>query len=667
MINLSHVSRQFSGTEILRDVSLRIGEGERVAVVGPNGAGKSSLMKIILGTLKPDSGEIQRSRSHTAGYLPQDGVVHTGKSLAEEAASAFDDLLELRRRAEGIHRDIDDLVEKGKGRTAEVEGLAEELGRIQQHLEHGEGWSIENRVEEILLGLGFQKSDLGRPTGEFSGGWQMRLALAKLLLREPTVLMLDEPTNHLDMDSLQWLEGYLSSYEGSIVLVSHDRRFLDNLALRTVELSRGRATEYKGNFSYYLREKEVRARHQKAKYENQQEKIRDTMRFIERFRAKNTKASQVQSRLRMLEKMERVELEEEEGGISFDFPPPPRAGKVVMTLEGVHKRYGSRQVFSGLDLTLARGERVALLGMNGTGKSTLARILAGVEPFQRGSRLPGHNVSVSYYAQHQAEELPPENTVLQTLEEVSPAGMQQRLRTLLGSFLFRGDDVFKSVGVLSGGEKSRLALARLLLVPANLLILDEPTNHLDQRSKGVLQDALLRFEGTSVVVSHDRDFLEPLIGKVIDFSGGRARVHPGTVEEYLEKLRRERETGEMRGREEKKGEEEAVNASPAQRERRRKRLEAGRRQERSRRLKPVRAALEKTEKEIALLEKRKGEVEADLARDTVCGDEIKVRTLSHEYGECSGQLAVLYERWASLQEEAEEVERDLSGEAPPGG
>jgi len=664
MINLSHVSRQFSGTEILRDVSFRIGEGERVAVVGPNGAGKSTLMKIILGTLEPDSGEIQRSRSHTAGYLPQDGVTHTGKSLAEEAASAFDDLLELRRRAEGIHREIDQLVEEGKGRTEEVESLAEELGRIQHHLEHGEGWSIESRVEGILLGLGFQKSDLDRPTGEFSGGWQMRLALAKLLLREPTVLMLDEPTNHLDMDSLQWLEGYLASYEGSIVLISHDRRFLDNLALRTVELSRGRATEYRGNFSYYLKEKEVRALHQKAKYENQQEKIRDTMRFIERFRAKNTKASQVQSRIRMLEKIERIELEEEEGGISFDFPPPPRAGKVVMTLEGVNKRYGSQEVFSGLDLTLARGEKIALLGMNGTGKSTLARILAGIEPFQRGSRVPGHNVSVSYYAQHQAEELPSKRTVLETLEEVSPAGMQQRLRTLLGSFLFRGDDVFKSVGVLSGGEKSRLALARLLLVPANLLILDEPTNHLDQRSKAVLQNALLRFVGTCVVVSHDRDFLEPLIEKVVDFSDGKARIHPGSVEEYLERIRREREGGEEGGREGEKGEGERAQASPAKIERQRKRLEASLRQERSRRLKPLKAALEKTEKEIARLEERKGEVEAELARDTVCGDEVKVRTLSHEYGEYSGQLADLYEKWTALQEEVEEVERELSGEAP---
>ena len=667
MINLSHVSRQFSGTEILHDVSLRIGEGERVAVVGPNGAGKSTLMKIILGTLDPDSGEIQRSRSHTAGYLPQDGVVHKGKSLADEAATAFDDLLELRRQAEGIHREIDELVARGQGRSVEVESLAEELGRIQHHLEHGEGWSIENRVEEILLGLGFQKNDLGRATGEFSGGWQMRLALAKLLLREPTVLMLDEPTNHLDMDSLRWLEEYLASYEGSIVLISHDRRFLDNLARRTVELSRGRATEYRGNFSYYLREKEIRAHHLKAKYENQQEKIRDTMRFIERFRAKNTKASQVQSRLRMLEKMERIELEEEEGGISFDFPAPPRAGKIVMTLEGVHKRYGDQEVFSGLDLTLARGERVALLGLNGTGKSTLARILAGIEPFQHGSRRPGHNVSLSYYAQHQAEELPADRTVLQTLEEVSPAGMQQRLRTLLGSFLFRGDDVFKSVGVLSGGEKSRLALARLLLVPANLLILDEPTNHLDQRSKGVLQDALLRFGGTSVVVSHDRDFLEPLIGKVIDFSGGKARVHPGSVKEYLEKIQREREGEKEAGKGGGKGAGEVESLSPAKRERQRKRREAARRQERSRRLKPVTAALEKTEKEIARLEQRKGEVESELTRDTVCGDEARVRALSHEYGECSRDLAALYEKWTALQEEMEEVERDLPGEAPPRG
>jgi ATP-binding cassette subfamily F protein 3 len=654
MIHLSHISKQFAGVEVLRDISLRIGEGERVAVVGRNGAGKSTLMKIILGVLRPDAGEINRSRSHTAGYLPQGGVVHGGRSVADEAATAFDDLLEMQRRAERIHREINALRDEGGGRAAEIEELAEELGKIQHHLEHREGWSIESKVEEVLLGLGFQMRDMERRAEEFSGGWQMRLALAKLLLREPTVLMLDEPTNHLDVSSLEWLEGYLRAYDGSIILVSHDSRFLDNLALRTVELSRGSATEYKGNFSAYLRGKKIRAEHQRAKYENQQEKIRSTMKFVERFRAKNTKASQVQSRLRMLEKMEHVELEEEEGSISFDFQEPPRAGKVVMQLDGIHKRYGEKEVFAGLDLTLLRGDRVALLGANGTGKSTLARILAGVEPFQEGSRHPGHNVLLSYYAQHQAEELARHRTVIETLEEVSPPGMQQRLRTLLGCFLFRGDDVFKQVGVLSGGERSRLALARMLLMPANLLVLDEPTNHLDLRSKSVLQEALLRFGGAYVIVSHDRDFLEPLVAKVIEFTEGKASVYPGGVKEFLERRTGEKEAEEETGK--------AGRPRPARLERERKRLEAERRQERSRKVNPLRERLKEKEAAIAELEAQKGGIERDLARDEVYADGARARTLSHEYEKCSRALEELYGAWTRLQEELEEEERRLAEE-----
>jgi ATP-binding cassette subfamily F protein 3 len=663
MINLSRVSKQYGGEHILRDVSLRIGDGERLAVVGPNGAGKSTLMKIILGVVDPDSGEIQRSRSHTAGYLPQDGVVHTERTLAEEAATAFDDLLELHARAEGIHREIDLLAAEGRGESLQVRELVEELGRIQHHLEHREGWSIEGKVREILFGLGFKADDLDRATSEFSGGWQMRLALGKLLLREPTVLMLDEPTNHLDMESLQWVEGYLGGYEGSVVLISHDRRFLDTVAKRTVEIVRGRLVEYRGSYSYYLKEKKVRADILKAQYENQQEKIRETMRFVERFRAKNTKASQVQSRLRMLEKMDLVEIEEEEGGIAFLFPPAPSPGKVVMQLEGLRKEYGSRRIFSDLDLTLLRGDRLALLGPNGTGKSTMARILAGIEPFQGGSRKAGHNVTVSYYAQHQAEELDPEKTVLQTLEDEARAGRQQSLRSLLGCFLFKGDDVQKKVEVLSGGEKSRLALAKMLLTPSNFLVLDEPTNHLDRRSKGVLQEALRNFEGTCVLISHDRDFLEPLITKVAEFRHGKAWVFQGSVSEYLDRLRQERNEAAEKVSEAGADGGGPASMTPARLQRERKRIAAVKRQERSRRLKPLMKALAGNEEKIAELEGRKKKVERELALDGTCRNNERARLLSYEYEECTAALSGLYEEWTVLQEKKETVDRDF----PEGG
>jgi len=650
VITLENISKQYAGRYLLRDLSLRIGYDERLVVVGSNGAGKSTLMKMILGTVEPDAGRIHLSRSHTAGYLPQDGVVHSGRTLVAEAATAFEELLELHDRAGAITGEIDELVAAGRGDSPAVNQLAAELGKVQHQLEHGEGWSIDAKVKEILSGLGFRPRDFERPTEEFSGGWQMRLALAKLLLRKPTILMLDEPTNHLDIESLQWVEEYLKSYDGSIVLISHDRRFLDAIARRTIELSRGKVAEYKGNYSYYLREKEVRDELLRARYENEQEKVRATMKFVERFRYKSTKARQVQSRLKMLGKVERVELDDEEGGIAFDFPIPPSPGRVVMKLRGLRKDYGDLTVFSDFDLTLERGDRVAFLGVNGAGKSTLARILAGIEPFQKGERRPGHNVSISYYAQHRAEELDPGKTALETLEEAAAVGVQTRLRSLLGCFLFSGDDVFKRVAVLSGGEKSRLALAKMLLQPANLLILDEPTNHLDLRSKGVLQEALRRFPGTYVLVSHDRDFLEPLVTKVVEFSEGGVRPFLGGVSEYLEKVREERNL-------EAAPEEGKVSTrTPARVARESKRAAAERRQERSRRIRPLKTALAKFEKEINLAEERKKEVEEALASDATYRNSDQARSLSYEYRELTTSLAYLLDEWTKCQEELEGLE-----------
>ncbi len=532
MLSIQNLSKQYGPKVLFEDFSLFVGERDRIAVVGSNGTGKSTLMKIVSGDVEADTGAIHRSRFSTVGYLPQELIGHAGRTLLEETLKAFEDLQQLQDRFDEISAEIQKRTTAGES-GPEIESLLAEMGRIQHRIEDGEGWRIEARAKEILFGLGFGDSDLHRPSREFSSGWQMRIELAKLLLREPSVLLLDEPTNHLDIESLDWLETYLKSYAGAVLLVSHDRRFLDNLVRRTVEIAQGKGTEYSGNYSDYLRHKEIRRGQLEGAFENQQKMIRDTERFIERFRAKSTKARQVQSRLKRMEKVDLIELEAEEQEIVFRFPSPPRSGRVVLQLEDVGKRYGDFRVLEGVSLTIERGDRIAVLGVNGAGKSTLARVLAGTEPIQGGRRTEGHQVIASYYAQNQADALNPEKTVLESVEEVAAFGAGGNLRTLLGHFLFSEDVLFKRVSVLSGGEKSRLALARMLLVPANFLILDEPTNHLDLRSKGVLKEALRNFEGSYVIVSHDRDFLAGLITKVIVAKDRALAVYPGSVDDYL--------------------------------------------------------------------------------------------------------------------------------------
>ncbi len=663
MITLDGVARQFGGEYLFRDVSFRIGDDERVALVGPNGAGKSTLMKILLGLVEPDYGTVSKSRSTTVGYLPQDGVIHGGRSLYDEAASAFEELLALHARVDGIAVEIETLRQAGRGESAEVHELVDEMGRIQHHLEHAEGYSIKTRVEQVLFGLGFRAADLGRPTEEFSGGWQMRLCLAKLLLSEPTLLMLDEPTNHLDIESLEWLEDYLKAYDGSVLLISHDRRFLDMVVNRTLELAAGKLTDYKGNYTWYLEQKAERLEILRAQYENQQERIKATLAFAERFRYKATKARQVQSRLRNLEKLDLVTLDEEEGAISFDFPAPPQPGRTLLTLKHVRKAYGDLEVLRNLSLTVERGDRIAFMGVNGAGKSTLARIVAGIEPFQSGARTEGHNVIISYYAQHQAEELDPGRTVLETLETVARNETTARLRTLLGCFLFRGDDVFKRVSVLSGGEKSRLALAKMLLTPANLLVLDEPTNHLDMRSKAVLREALENFGGSYVIVSHDRDFLETLVNKVAEFGESGVHLHLGTVEEWLERVHARKAAARQEAAGKKpRPSQAAVSPAPADTgvrpassrgDRERRRQEARQRQESSRKQKPLQETIRKLEGRIAAAEGRKSEVESALADGATYADPEVARRLAHEFKEVTADLAYLYDDWTRLQEDLE--------------
>ena len=651
MISLNSISKHYGGDWLFHKASLRIGDRERIAIVGPNGAGKSTVMKIIMGLVEPDEGDIAQSRTNTVGYLPQDGVQHGGKTLYDEASSAFEDILALHDQAEQLSTEISRLSAEVLPDDRQLLARIDELGEVQHLLEHREGYNIQTRVAQVLAGLGFQERDFQRETDEFSGGWQMRIALAKLLLREPTILLLDEPTNHLDLESLEWLEQYLMAYENSLVLISHDRRFLDTLVNRTVEITMGKMTEYSGNFSYYIDEKALRMQQQRAQFENQQQHIKQTQQFIERFRYKNTKARQVQSRVKMLEKMERVELEDEEGGISFDFPDPPQPGRILMELQGIKKNYGNVKVLEGLDFTIERGDRIAFLGVNGIGKSTLARIIAGAEPFQAGERKPGHNCSIAYYAQNQAEELDPQKTVLETLDVVAVGDVRKRLRTLLGCFMFSGDAVEKKVRVLSGGEKSRLALAKMLLTPSNLLVLDEPTNHLDMRSKTVLQDALSRFEGSYIIVSHDRDFLEPLINKCVDFHDGHSRETIGTVSDYIRKRHDEAAASEKRD----SAGHAVLKKNVAHRDRDRRREQAELRQERYRKIKPLKNESARLEKRIEERELFKLDIENRLADEATYRDQARARELTSSYQAVQDELMGMYQRWEELQLLLEEL------------
>ncbi|MBW2557468.1 MAG: ABC-F family ATP-binding cassette domain-containing protein [Deltaproteobacteria bacterium] len=651
MISLQNISKQYSGKYLFRGLSLHIEDGNRTAFVGRNGTGKSTLMKIILGEIEADSGKIIQSRFNSVGYLPQDSVYHTGRTLFEEAATAFDDLNRLHERIREIGCEISTTTSPQGDNTPKLQGLIDEMGQAQSILEHREGYNIEIKVKQILSGLGFNEEDMSRMTEEFSGGWQMRIALAKLLLREPTILLLDEPTNHLDMESLEWIEGYLKSYRGSIVLVSHDSRFLDNLVERVIEISMGEATEYAGNYSSYLTQKAQRLEMLQSSLRNRQRVIDSTTHFIERFRYKSTKAKQVQSRIRMLEKMGHIEIDKEESSIFFDFPDPPRAGRVVMEIETLTKSYGNNMVLDDISFIVERGDKVALLGVNGSGKSTLARIIADVDTFQRGFRKPGHNTVISYYSQNIVEGLDPDKTVLQTLDAVAPLKSPGELRTLLGCFLFKDDDVFKPVSVLSGGEKSRLALAKMILKPANLLIMDEPTNHLDAQSKSILQRSLKRFSGACVIVSHDRDFLAPLINKVAVLTDNGLRIYHGNVDDYLGKYRRDKENADAR-------KDLPENRIPLDVKKNRKRVAAETRQQRYKKLKPLKDAQETIEREIADYEKKKLEIETSFSDQNTYKNDVLIQSLNIEYSQITSLLDSLYDKWAATEEKIGKITDD---------
>jgi ATP-binding cassette subfamily F protein 3 len=525
MIALEAVAKGYGGQALLADCSWRIGRGERIGLVGPNGAGKTTLCRILAGVEEPDAGRVHLDTGISVGYLPQEVTGGEDVTVLAEALSGFSEVWRLERTLERL-----------AGRMAEPDAdpdVIEAYGEVQHRFEALGGYRLEAQAKVILGGLGFRPEQVHRPLSEFSGGWRMRAALARLLLLRPDLLLLDEPTNHLDLESLEWLENFLASYEGTVVLVSHDRYFLNRMATAIAELSGGTVVVYPGDYDQFLVEREARQALLEARARNQAKRVAEVERFIERFRYQATKARQVQSRIKMLEKIERIDVESAARRIHFTFPQPPRTGRIVARLSGIHKAYGDNVVYAGADLVIERGERVALVGVNGAGKSTLLKIVAGALGVDRGERVLGAHVQAHYYAQHQLDALDPARTVLEELERADPDSATGRLRSILGSFLFSGDAVDKRISVLSGGEKARVALAKMLVRPAALLCMDEPTNHLDLASKEVLEEALASFTGTIVFISHDRYFINRIATRVIEVDAGRLTTYLGNYDDYL--------------------------------------------------------------------------------------------------------------------------------------
>ena len=660
MLSVNHLDIRFGDKHLFKDISVRVHEGNRVGLVGVNGAGKSTLLKIMAGVAASDDGVISRARNFTVAYLPQESsALVSNNTLYEEAETAFAGLLALQAEAERIHQEL-------AGKDADSEGFAALLqrqGEIQHELDGSEIYSIRARIEKVLQGLGFKQEDLEAPVTSFSGGWVMRLMLAKMLLAAPSLLLLDEPTNHLDLESLTWVEDFLRSYKGAMVIISHDRTFLDRTTKLTWEISLGRLTIYKGNYSYYVKEKEERREIERAAFDNQQQKIRQTMRFVERFRAKSTKAKQVQSRVRQLEKMDVLEMEEDERQIRFTFPPAPASGRDVLQIEGLTKSYQQKQVLRDVDLTLQRGDKVAVVGVNGAGKTTLVKIIAGLIDYDDGQIRFGANVKLSYFGQHQAQELSPQLTALDTMATTGVEMTITRTRSLLGAFLFRGEEVEKKVAVLSGGEKSRLALAKMIAMPANLMVLDEPTNHLDMSSQEVLQEAMAQYDGTIIVVSHNRYFLDTFVTKVLEVKDGHVAIYEGNITEYLRKVQL---IADEQGAGEPEDAAEASQRSPddVPRENRKdkRKQEAEKRQERSRRLGPWSKKLTEAENEIEKLERKKEEMERQLADPDLYKDEHAWSRTSKDYEDCKRHLERWYERWETAQAKIDEIDAQLTGE-----
>jgi ATP-binding cassette subfamily F protein 3 len=642
VIQLEGVTKTYGDRVLFRAVAWQLGARERIGLIGPNGIGKTTLCRILAGVEAPDAGRVSRSREMTVGYLPQEAAGEARGSVLGEALSGFPEVWEVERQLEDLGARLQE---------APSEALTARYGDLQHRFEALGGYRLETEARVVLSGLGFRDVELGRPLAEFSGGWRMRAALARLLLQRPGLLLLDEPTNHLDLESLAWLEGYLDAYDGTVVVVSHDRYFLNRMVTAVAELSPSGVLVYPGDYDDFLAQRAARQALLEAQARNQAKRVAEIERFIERFRYKATKARQVQSRIKMLARLDQVEVEGPARRIRFAFPTPPRTGRLVVQVRGLHKAYGPNVVYAGVDLDIERSDRIALVGPNGAGKSTLLRILAGVLPADAGAPVLGAHVTTHYYAQHQLDALDPARTVLQEMEAVAPQAERTRLRTLLGAFLFSGDAVDKRVAVLSGGEKARLALARMLVRPAPFLCLDEPTNHLDLASRVVLEDALAEFPGTMVFISHDRYFINRLATKVIEVRDGRLLTHLGGYDDYRAALARPEERPPVvvrtapsppasRGADGTAP--AAAAAEPVSRPRRRTRVDPA--------VRELRQRLDALEGQIHALEARMEELGAALADPGLYADGERARAVALERKQAEEQVAWLLHEWETLSE-----------------
>jgi ATP-binding cassette subfamily F protein 3 len=662
MLSVHNLRVEYGARVLFSDLTFSILPRERIAFAGHNGAGKSTLMKAIAGIVEVSGGKVVVPRGCRVGYLPQEGIHVKGISLWDETMRAFGETMALQEKIERLSAELENL----DPRSSPYGDLLEEIGELELLLDDTDPARMKPKVESVLQGLGFSKADFDRDCGHFSGGWQMRIAMAKLFLQEPEVLLLDEPTNHLDIGTQRWVEAYLVNYPGAILLISHDRALLDTLCTRTLAFHHGRCEEYSGNYTYYETESVLRREIQLKQYTAQQREIADIQRFIDRFRASANKATLVQSRIKMLDKIERIPAPEAADAVmNFRFPPPPNSGNLVAKLEKVSKSYGSLNVFKGFDFEINRGERMAIVGPNGAGKSTFCRIITGQEAPDDGEHNFGLKVATSFFSQNHADELDPTKTVLETVSEVASRESAPYCRNLLGCFLFRGDDVFKKVGVLSGGERSRVALVRMLVAPANFLILDEPTNHLDMQSQEVLQRALADYAGTVMIVSHNRAFLDPVVHKTLEFRPGEdPRLFQGNITYYLEKTADEKGGATLSQRAaaataaaEAKANPGKPVAAPSRKDQ--KRIEAEQRQLRTQVLKPLEDELVTLEKRIADLETAQANATADLSKPEVVASPAKFRLVSNTVEQVTQRLEASITRWEALTEEIEQVKAKL--------
>ena len=636
MISIQNLSIHFTGQDLFTDINFMIREKDRIGLVGKNGAGKTTLIRIIAGLEQPSHGDVVMSDDVTIGYLPQEKNIHSTKTVLEETMTAFEEYHQIEKKLAQLQ---DELSQRTDYESDSYQKLCERMSALNERLTLIGGHSAEGEAERILVGLGFDHEDMLREMNEFSNGWQMRVELAKILLRKPKLLLLDEPTNHLDIESIQWLEGYLKSYYGAIFMVSHDRAFLDHITIRTIEISGGKIYDYKCAYTEFVERREERIDMQKAAFDNQQREIKEIEAFIERFRYKATKAKQVQSRVKQLEKMDLVEIDDRDKSVMhFKFPPAPHSGKVTLELSHVSKSYGEKNILNDINLLIPRGEKIAFVGRNGEGKSTLAKIICGVLDHTGEVKL-GHEVKIGYYAQNQQDMLDPEKTVFETLDDVATGDMRVKVKSLLGAFLFSGETIDKKVKVLSGGEKARLSLAKMLLFPTNLLVLDEPTNHLDMLSKDILKSALLQFDGTLIVVSHDRDFLQGLTTKVYEFRKPHIKEYIGDIYDFLEEKRLKELDDLNRKQKVQQQTTPAVSQNKID-------YEAKKRDDREK--KRVEKEIKKLEEQIDALEKELAELDEVMANPTDHPDVTVDDNFYWSYGKKKEDLQYLIDKWGEL-------------------